>query len=103
MASRPTSNSVTHGSPFLYVHGAPLMQYETQAAPVSRAAVWAGRILTAIPVLFLLFDGVAKVMKVAPVLEASAQLEVPERVVPGLGVVLIAATLIYAFPQTSVL
>lgn len=73
------------------------------AAPASRAALWTGRLLTALTVLFLLFDGVAKVMKVAPVLEASARMEVPERVIPGLGVILIAATLIYAFPRTSLL
>ena len=79
------------------------MRSETQIPPVSKTTLRAGRILTAIPVLFLLFDGLGKVMKVAPVMEACAQLEVPERVVPGLGVVLIVATLIYAIPQTSVL
>lgn len=79
------------------------MKSEAQIAPTSKAALWAGRILTTLAVLFLLFDGVAKVMKVAPVMEACAQLEVPERVVAGLGVVLIAATLIYAIPPTSVL
>jgi hypothetical protein len=79
------------------------MQFETQTAPASKAATWAGRVLTALAVLFLLFDGIAKVMMVAPVLEACAQLQVPERVVPGLGTVLIVATLVYAFPPTSVL
>ena len=79
------------------------MQIETQIAPASRTSLWAGRILTAIPVLFLLFDGIGKVLKIAPVMEACAQLEVPERVVPGLGVLLIAATLLYAIPPTSVL
>jgi hypothetical protein len=42
-------------------------------------------------------------MKVAPVLEACAQLQIPERVIPGLGIVLVVAALIYALPQTSVL
>jgi hypothetical protein len=79
------------------------MRSEMQTAPVSKTALWAGRILTTLAVLFLLFDGVAKVMKLAPVLEACAQLQVPERVVPGLGVVLIVAALIHAIPQTSVL
>src|SRR5919112_6152626 len=79
------------------------MRPETQISPVSKPTLRAGRILTAIAVLFLLFDGLGKVMKVAPVMEACAQLEVPERVVPGLGVVLIVATLIYAIPQTSML
>jgi hypothetical protein len=36
-------------------------------------------------------------------MKVCAQLEVPERVVPGLGVVLIVATLVYAIPQTTVL
>jgi hypothetical protein len=79
------------------------VQSDTLAAPARKTTSWAGRLLTAIPVLFLLFDGVAKVMKAAPVLEACARLEVPERVVPGLGIVLIAGTLIYAFPRTSLL
>jgi hypothetical protein len=79
------------------------MQSEMQTVPASKTALWAGRILTALAVLFLLFDGVAKVMRAAPVLEACAQLQIPERVIPGLGAVLIVATLIYAFPPTSVL
>lgn len=69
----------------------------------SRPALWAGRILTTLAVLFLLFDGLAKVLKITPVREACAQLDVPERVIPGLGAVLIAATLLYAVPTTSVL
>ncbi|HWE38400.1 MAG TPA: DoxX family protein [Isosphaeraceae bacterium] len=76
---------------------------DVRVAPTSGLAVWAGRTLTAFAALFLLFDGVAKVLKLAPVLEASARLDVPEWVIPGLGVVLIAATLVYAFPRTSAL
>ena len=73
------------------------------AASASNATLWTGRFLTVLSVLFLVFDGVAKVMKVAPVMEASARLEIPGHVIPGLGAVLIAATLIYAFPRTSLL
>jgi hypothetical protein len=73
------------------------------AGSASKATLWTGRILTTLSVLFLLFDGVAKVMKVAPVMEASARLGIPGPVTPGLGAVLIAATLIYAFPRTSLL
>lgn len=79
------------------------MRSETQIVPASKTTLWAGRTMTTIPVLFLLFDGLGKMMKAAPVMEACAQLEIPERVVPGLGVVLIVATLIYAIPRTSVL
>jgi hypothetical protein len=77
------------------------VQPETRTAPVGKATARVGRLLTALSVLFLLFDGVAKVAMLDPVLKASSQLEVPERVIPGLGIVLITATLIYAFPRTA--
>jgi hypothetical protein len=80
-----------------------LVKSNTHAGPASKATLRAGWLLTALPVLFLLFDGVGKVMKLAPVMEACAPLEIPERIVPALGAVLIAGTLIYAFPKTSLL
>jgi hypothetical protein len=36
------------------------MQSETQTTPVSRKALWAGRIISALPMLFLLMDGIMK-------------------------------------------
>jgi hypothetical protein len=65
--------------------------------------LWVGRILSALVVLFLLFDGGAKVMKAAPVLEASAKLGLPESTIPGIGITLIACTVVYVIPPTSVL
>ena len=79
------------------------MRPETDAAPVSRTARYVGRFLTGFSALFLLFDGIMKVMKVAPVLEACAPLQIPEHVIPGLGIVLTVATLIYLIPQTAIL
>jgi len=80
------------------------MNGETLIAPSnSRAALWIGRILSGLAVLFLLVDGMGKVLKLAPVMEACAPLQIPEWVIPGLGVVLILSTLVYAIPQTSIL
>jgi hypothetical protein len=62
-----------------------------------------GRIISTLAVLFLLFDGVMKVLKVGPVMEASARLGIPESVVPGIGVVLFICTVVYVIPRTSVL
>ena len=73
------------------------------ATRASRPASWAGRTLSTLAVLFLLLDGVAKVLKIGPVIEACARLDVPERLVPGLGAILIAATLLHALPATSIL
>jgi hypothetical protein len=53
------------------------MQSDTQAAPVSKKSLWAGRIISALVVVFLLFDAVAKLMKIAPVLQAFV-LELPQ-------------------------
>jgi hypothetical protein len=79
------------------------MQGFTQAAPVSMKAVWTGRVISGLAVLFLLFDGVTKVMKVAPVLQASAQLGFPVSLIVVIGAVLLICTVIYVIPSTSIL
>ena len=79
------------------------MQPATQAAPVSKKRLWAGRIMSALSALFLLFDGVMKLVKPAPVVEATVQLGYPESVILGLGIVVIASTVLYLIPRTSVL
>lgn len=79
------------------------MQSGTQTSPASKTRLWAGRIISALPVLFLLLDGVMKLVKPAPVVEATVRLGYPESVIFGLGVVLIACTVIYMIPRTSIL
>ena len=79
------------------------MQSTTQTAPVSKKMLWAGRIITALAVLFLLFDGVTKVMKVTPVLQASAKLRYPESLIPVIGIILLVCTALYVIPRTSIL
>ncbi len=72
-------------------------------APVSNKTVWAGRIFSGLPILFLLFDGIAKLFKPVPVVEATVKLGYPESVIFGLGIVLLTCTILYVIPQTSVL
>jgi hypothetical protein len=79
------------------------MQSSTQTAPVSKTRLWAGRIITALPALFLLVDGIAKLAKPAPVVEGTIKLGYPESVILPLGIVLIACTVLYLIPRTSVL
>ena len=69
----------------------------------NKSSVWAGRILSALPVLFLLLDGVMKVVKPAFVVEATVKLGYPESVIVALGVLLVACTILYLIPRTSVL
>ena len=69
----------------------------------NKSSLWAGRILSALPALFLLLDGIGKLVKPAAVVEATVQLGYPESVIVGLGVVLVACTILYLIPRTAVL
>jgi hypothetical protein len=62
-----------------------------------------GRILSWLAALFLLFDGVTKLFKPAFVVEATVRLGYPERVIVGIGVVLVLCTVLYLIPRTAVL
>ena len=79
------------------------MQPDTQTAPISKTALWAGRIISALLALFLLMDGVMKLLKPAFVVEGTVKLGYHESVIIPLGIVLIVSTVLYLVPRTSVL
>jgi DoxX-like family len=79
------------------------MQSHTQAGPVSKGRLWTGRIISAVVVLFLLFDSITKVMKVRAVIEASAQLGYPANTIFAIGIILLVCTVFHMIPQTAVL
>jgi hypothetical protein len=79
------------------------MQSDTQTAPVSKKLLWAGYIISALPVLMLLFSGVMKLVKPAPVVEGFVRLGYPESLALGIGIVELACAALYVIPQTSVL
>lgn len=69
----------------------------------SKGAVWTGRVISTIIILFLIFDGVTKVMKESHVVQGMAQSGfAPDLIVP-LGITVLICTLLYAIPRTSVL
>jgi len=80
------------------------MQAIARAAPASKT-IWAGRIISGLVILFLLFDGGIKLIPLAIVTETSAQLGLPATVTMArtLGVLTIGGTALYAFPRTAVL
>lgn len=79
------------------------MDATPQTVSPSKTSIWIGRILSALIVLFLLFDSVLKFMKPAPVVDAFAHLGLPISLAYSLGIILIVCALLYAIPQTSVL
>ena len=76
-----------------------------QTAPASNTALWAGRILSGVVILFLLMDGAIKLVPIAAVTDTMAQLGYPPSVEMArtLGVLTLASTALYAYPRTSVL
>ncbi len=69
---------------------------------ISKPALWAGRIICGLIVLFLLFDSVTKLMKVPQVLEATARLGFPISALNGIALTLLVCTIIYAIPWTTI-
>jgi len=74
-----------------------------ESAPVSKGAQWAGYIVTALPAVFLLLDGIMKVIKPAFVVDATVKLGYAEGVIIPLGIVMVICTVLYLVPQTSIL
>jgi DoxX-like family len=70
---------------------------------IDKRTLWAGRIISALPVLFLLLDAIMKLVKPPFVVEATVQLGYPESVIVGIGIVLLACTILYLIPRTAVL
>jgi hypothetical protein len=70
---------------------------------MSKKTLWAGRILSALPALFLLVDAIMKLVKPAPVVKATVALGYPESVILPLGIVLLICTVLYLIPRTAVL
>ena len=69
----------------------------------ARSARWTGRVISALVVAFLLFDGGIKVMRLEPAVEGSVQLGYPEGTVFGIGLALLVSTVLYAVPRTAFL
>ena len=79
------------------------MQTNAQAVPVSKAGSLAGRTISALMALFLLFDGGMKALKLAPAVEGTVRLGYPVSLVFAIGIVDLICVAAYAVPRTSIL
>ena len=69
----------------------------------SKRVVWAGRIISALPALFLLSSGVNAMRQADFVMEGVAHLGYPESLVFSIGILELACAVLYVIPQTSIL
>jgi uncharacterized membrane protein YphA (DoxX/SURF4 family) len=71
----------------------------------SRTALWTGRVLSGIAVLFLIFDGAIKLVPIQPVTDSLRALGYPasDSFARFLGILTLLCTALYAWPRTALL
>jgi hypothetical protein len=72
-----------------------------QTAGVSKKRLWASRIMSGIVVLFLVFDGVTKLILTSPVVEGMQKLGYPVQLAPLIGAILLICVVLYVIPRTA--
>ncbi|MDD5199299.1 MAG: DoxX family protein [Terrimicrobiaceae bacterium] len=80
-----------------------IIQTSAGLSTASKVAPWLGMGLTRLVVLFLAFDGIAKVIRVAPVMEACRKMGIVPDLAVGIGALLLACTAVYVTPRTAIL
>src|ERR1700749_768897 len=83
----------------------PVMPRLADSAPVSKPALWLGRVLSGFVILFLLFDGAIKLVPWPVVTETMDRMGYgsSETLARSLGVITLICTVLYAVPPTSIL
>lgn len=79
------------------------MQPAKHASPSSKTSLWAGRILSALPVLLFVGTGMFSLLKPAAAMQGAAHYGYPDGALPRIAMVEIVCAIVYAIPGTSVL
>lgn len=95
----PLPEAVVAGSEPFWIIGA----ISGGTEPAAMFNHWPGRILTALPALFLFLDAGMKLMQAAPAVQATVELGYPASVVFPLGLILLTSTILYLIPRTAIL
>ena len=72
-------------------------------ASVSKGRLWTGLILSILPALFLVLDGVMKLTKPEIVVKTTVEIGYQESIIVPLGIVLLICTVLYLIPRTAFL
>jgi DoxX-like protein len=79
------------------------MQSGTQPGTASKKMLWAGRIVSALPVLLMVFGGTFGLLKPALAVPGFVHFGYPERLLLPICIVELVCAVLYAIPRTSVL
>jgi DoxX-like family len=74
-----------------------------EGAGNSKGMIWTGRVVSAIPVLLMVFSAVMKFAKPVPVVEGMVRFGYPAGLLFVLGVLEFLSCVVYVIPRTSVL
>ncbi len=69
----------------------------------TKTQLWLGRAITALPILFLLFDGVVKLMNIPAVSQSFKDLGFQRNLALELGILELVLIAIYLIPRTAIL
>jgi hypothetical protein len=70
----------------------------------SSLQMWAGRVLSAVAVLFFAMDAAMKILRTPPAVDFTVgKLGYPQSAVAAIGITLLLFTILYVIPRTSVL
>jgi hypothetical protein len=73
------------------------------ANPNAKLTLWTGRVLSALVILFLLFDGIMKLIRFGPYVKTTVELGYPASLVPWIGILLLGCTAVYIIPRSRFL
>ena len=79
------------------------MPMAIQAVSNSKAMYRIGWGMSGLVILFMLFDGISKVMLVTQVVEATNKIGYPGSVIRPIGIILLLCTVLYAVPRTAII
>ncbi|NOT74374.1 MAG: DoxX family protein [Cyclobacteriaceae bacterium] len=76
---------------------------ENSSQPISGKALWTGRIICGLLILFLLLDSIMKIIMHPEAVKGSLNLGWPEQAIQPIGIVLLISTILYAIPRTAII
>jgi hypothetical protein len=78
------------------------MPTNSKAGSNSKAMLWVGWGMSGLAVLFMVFDGLSKLVLERHVVEATTKIGYPVDVIQPLGIILLISTILYAIPRTAI-
>jgi hypothetical protein len=79
------------------------MENDMAGNSISKSALWTGRVISTLPVLFVLMGSVMKLMRLPAVHEGFARVGLPDKLIVPVGIIELICVITYLIPSTAVL